>query len=190
MMRVDEVEILRLLPLFMRDDSAIKGLSAGADAVLRQIAYIARLQSTWDRINDLDEGELDTLALELGIAWYLTDAGTVVKRRLIHESDLVYSKLGTKYAVEEVISAYFGDGMVIEWFDYAGDPFHFKVLSTNPLITNERLGQFLWLLGIVKRESAWLDEILITLTQKMHLHYGEVFHDTAHETYTMTGGRI
>ena len=109
-MKLNDLEFIRLLPQFMRDDDAVKGLAAGIDAIVPGLAASIRKLTTWDHIDELSESELDDLAWELNISWYDADANIAIKREVIKTSDQIYARLGTKWAVENVINTYFGDG--------------------------------------------------------------------------------
>ncbi|MBS5134835.1 MAG: phage tail protein I [Oscillospiraceae bacterium] len=184
-MKLTTLEFIRLLPQFMREDGAVKGLAAAMDKIVPDLAQSTATLSTWDHIDKLTEAELDALAWELNILWYDTGASLDTKRALVKDSDLVYKRLGTKWAVENVINSYFGDGYVEEWFEYEGQPGHFRVYSTNPSLNNERLTEFLNLLNKVKRASAKLDGIFITLTGQMPLYAGVAFRETSKEQYSI-----
>jgi P2-related tail formation protein len=187
MMTLSNVDLLRLLPIFMRRDAAIRGLADGLDEAIQDLTNKAAQLTKWNQIDSMTDEQLDEMAWELDIPWYSYTADIDAKRRVIQESDLVYARLGTKWAVEEVISAYFGSGYVQEWFDYDGDPYHFRVVSDNVHITTDLVSQFMHLLDIVKRESAWLDGILITLTGEMHLNSGFCVHDSERDSVNLTG---
>jgi len=182
-MKLSDLDFIRLLPEFMKTDDAVKGLAAGVNEVIPQLAASVSTLSTWDHIDSLSDAELDDLAWELNILWYDTGADIGVKRELIKNSDLVYKHLGTKWAVENVISTYFGEGYIEEWFEYGGEPGRFRVYSTNPSLTQERLTEFLNMLNKVKRASAKLDSIFITLTCQMPLSAGVAIHEVGRETY-------
>lgn len=182
-MRLSDMEFERLLPAFMRGDLAVLGLAHGMDEMIPDLSQSLKYLSTWDSIDELSEDELDALAWELNIFWYDKGASIDVKRELVKSSDQVYRKLGTKWAVENVISAYFGDGYIREWNEYGGEPGYFRVFSSNPSITNELLNQFLNILGKVKRHSSKLEGIFITLTGEMHLKAGQGVVQTSHEVY-------
>lgn len=184
-MNLSDLEFIRLLPEFMKGDDAVKGLAKGIDAIVPDLAASLSVLSTWDHIDELSEAELDALAWELNITWYDTGADIGVKRELIKNSDMVYRHLGTKWAVENVISTYFGEGYIEEWFQYGGEPGRFRVYSTNPHLTQERLTEFLNMLGKVKRASAKLDSIFITLTCQMPLSAGVAIHEVGYETYAI-----
>lgn len=182
-MKLENVEILKLLPTWMRNDGSIQGLSAGTDVVTKALFSRIKLLSRWDQLDKLSEAELDEMAWELNIQWYDSTASIESKREVIKNSDLVYAKLGTPYAVEQIVTDYFGSGEVREWFQYGGQPFHFKVLSDNPELTNSYIELFTKLISIAKRCSAWLDAILIGLTGEMQLYAGMAVREHTRETH-------
>ena len=182
-MKLSTLEFIRLLPTFMRGDAAVQGLAAGLDEIIPGLAQSIGRLTTWDRIDELTEDELDNLAWELNILWYDKAAGIDAKREIVKSSDEVYRHLGTKWAVESVINSYFGEGYLREWFEYDGEPGHFRVYSTNATINNERLVEFLNLLYKVKRASSTLDGIYITLTGEMRLSAGIAVYEHERDTY-------
>lgn len=180
-MKLSNLDFIRLLPQFMRDDAAVRGLAAGLNEIIPSLTASIKTLSTWDHIDDLSEAELDDLAWELNILWYDPSAAIAVKRDLIRNSDKVWQCIGTKWAVENVIKSYFGDGYIEEWFEYGGEPGRFRVNSSNPSINADRLDAFLNILGKVKRASSQLDTILITLAGEMMLSAGVALHETTFE---------
>lgn len=182
-MKLSTLEFARLLPAFMRGDLSVQGLAHGIDDIIPAIAASVQRLTTWDKIDELSDSELDSLAWELNIMWYDKTASIEAKRELVLNSDKVYRRLGTKWAVENVIQTYFGDGYIKEWFEYNGTPGYFRVYSTNPTLNNERLTEFLNILNKVKRHSSKLDGIYITLTGEMKIAAGVGVRETAKETY-------
>lgn len=166
-------------------DKAVKGIAAGSDEVTALIARDAELLTKWDKIDKLSEPELDALAEELDISWYLSTADVAVKRNLIKSSDIVHSKLGTVYAVERIINDYFNSGSVLEWWDYNGIPYHFKVWTDNPTKVAENVETFAQILKLIKRDSAVLDSIIIGLKAKGQVYFGTASKDYAIEKYIM-----
>lgn len=182
-MKLSTLEFARLLPQFMRGDAAVMAMADGIDQIIPDLSGSIRLLTTWDHINELSEAELDELAWELNIFWYDKAANIDIKREIILNSDQVYRKLGTKWAVENVITTYFGEGYITEWYQYGGEPGHFRVYSTNPSLTDERLTEFTYILNKVKRHSSHLDGIFITLTGRMPLSAGAALIESGTDTY-------
>lgn len=142
-MKLQTADIMRLLPYFMREDDANNALASGVNPLIHALYDGAVRLQTWDKLEVLTEPELDKLALELNIAWYNDTADRETKIQLIKDSDLVYSRLGTKWAVERVVNTYFGSGEVEEWFEYGGKPYFFRIKTTNADISYcEKAGVF------------------------------------------------
>ena len=184
-MKLTNLEFMKLLPQFMQNDSAVRGLAAGIDSIIPQLAAEIEKLSTWDCIDELSEAELDDLAWELNIQWYDTGASMDVKRNLVRGSDAVHKKLGTKWAVENVINTYFGDGYIEEWFQYGGDPGCFRVYSSNPSLNESKFAEFISILNKVKRASAQLDGVFINLSGQMNLYAGAAIHEIGAEQYAI-----
>lgn len=185
-MKLKDADIVRLLPQFMREDRAVSALATACNRLIRSAAMAIPPLRVWDQLEDLDDAQLDELAWELNVLWYDVVAPIDTKRRLIRNSDKVYSKLGTKWAVEEVIAAYLGDAQTVEWWEYNGQPHHFKVVSNNPLIGAELEGVFTRALDIVKRKSQWLDAIVTTLEAAGTCYAGFAAQEVTVETITIT----
>lgn len=160
-MKLQNLDFCQLLPTFMRPDPANQALASGMDKIIPRIAAQVQLLSTWDHIHELDEADLDQLAWELNILWYDYSADIHVKRDLVKNSDLVYRRLGTKWAAESVIRSYFTRGHITEWFEYDGKPGTFRIRATAQGITQEKIDRFISLLKKVKRASAQLERMEI-----------------------------
>ena len=185
-MDLKSLDIKRLLPAFMRKDAFCAALADVLSELLCNTVSKIDMYSVWDHIDELDEDTLDQLAWELSVDWYDKSEDVSVKRSLIKNSDLVHMKLGTPWAVMQVIQDYFGYGEMREWWQYGKDPHHFKILSANPRITNEDLDKFLKILHPIKRASSWLDGILIALTGEMPLNIGIASRIKVSERHDMT----
>lgn len=141
-MKLSELEFLRLLPVFMRDDEAVKGLSKAMDKILGEPSERIPTIRTWDMIDELNDKECDALAWELDVDWYDDTLGLEEKRATIEAAQQIKRKRGTKWAVEQLITAYFGEGYVVEWYEIGGRPFEFIAMTTNTAITQEDYAKF------------------------------------------------
>ena len=172
MMKLHDIEFIRLLPEFMRDDPANIGLAKAMDNIFKSFTDYGKQLSIWTAVDELPERDLDKLAWELNLTWYEQNADIDTKRKLIKNHVEIRRQLGTGWAVEQVISAYFGTGYIEEWFEYGGQPGYFRVISLNPQITDRDVDKFLRVLNKVKRASAHLDDIIIGLSGKTSLNIG------------------
>ncbi len=78
-------------------------------------------------IDVLPETVLDMLAYDFKVEWYEYSAPIQNKRQTIKECILVHKHKGTKYAVETAVHSLYGKAEVTEWFEYGGEPFHFRI---------------------------------------------------------------
>lgn len=185
-MRLTDLEFVRLLPSWMRADETDVILSEGVDETVRRVAPQLDLLGRWDVIDQLPEPVLDEMAWELDIGWYDSGASVDVKRSLVLNSDLVHMRLGTVDALANVVTSYFGVGRVREWFEYAGEPYHFKVFTTNPsVVEDQNLVRFLGMLQKVKRLSAKFDGVQVGLTGEQTVYAGVATRITSCETYNL-----
>lgn len=158
-MDINNMDFIKLLPLFMKTDSANIGLSKAVNMITENLAEKGALCSTWDKVDRMSGSELDLLAEELNISWYDKSAALDIKRKIVKDSDIVHSKLGTNWAALRVIETYFGEGRIVDWYEYDGEPYHFKVQTINQSILNTKAEAFMRILNAVKRKSAVLDSI-------------------------------
>lgn len=154
-MKISELDFLRLLPAFMRDDEAVIALSKAMNQLMGEPGKQLSTLRTWDKIDELSESECDELAWELDIDWYdSTGMNLSEKRETIKLAQQIKRKRGTKWAVERLINAYFGDGYVLEWDEINGTPFTFEVLTTNANISTENYEKFIEAAKAAKNERS------------------------------------
>lgn len=109
-----------------RDEDKEKVAEAVSEELVKTIAASDNAR-IFPAVDTLPEEVLDTLAYDLKCDWYEPDAPVWNKRQAIRECMLVHRYKGTKYAVETALHSMFNVAEVQEWFQYSGEPFHFKV---------------------------------------------------------------
>ena len=128
--RLTQFDLLGLQTPYMQEDPTTQALCVVLGPLLMQVANEINKAILLARVDYLSEAVLDQLAYELHIEWYDSTADISVKKALIKNSDRVHMHLGTPYAVTQVINDYLNHGTLQEWFEYGGDPYHFRVLTT------------------------------------------------------------
>jgi len=119
--------LLFVFPVGLRESPSIAALGdVTAEALAKRPAEISRL-SIYPRIDELPEDLLDILAYDFKVDWWDPEYTLEEKRRTLKDSWRVHKLLGTKAAVETAIRAVYPDTDVLEWFEYGGEPYHFKL---------------------------------------------------------------
>jgi len=176
-MNLNNVDLLKLQTLFMQQDLTTQAICAALNQQFENIAGDIGKCLILSNINLLSVELLDELAYELHVDWYDSSASIDVKRALIKNSDKVHMYLGTPYAVEQVVWDYFGDGYVEEWYQYTGgEPYHFRVVTSNPSVTGELAELFASAMDKVKRKSAIMDAVVVDLSAQMTVYYANSLH--------------
>ncbi|RCX20871.1 phage tail P2-like protein [Anaerobacterium chartisolvens] len=176
MINLENINLLDLQSSQMKKDPTTIALCAALAPHFRQLAKEVRLCLIYSRIYELDETTLDELAWQMHIDWYDANATLQQKRELVKTAILIHRTRGTPYAVEELIKTYFGDGYIQEWPLYGGEPYMFKVVTSNPSVTDYQAAQFRKVLGYAKNIRSHLEEIIIVLTGEMELYFGSAVH--------------
>lgn len=140
---------------------------AFAYAVGRQIEKLCAYSDaarTYAAISTMPEWLLDYMAVELRTPSYDENYSLNTKRALIQGSLLFYTQMGTPAAVNRIIETIFETGYIEEWYEYDGDPHHFRAyVGDGGEVGPGELEEFRRVLSSVKRLSSWLDDI-ITIT--------------------------
>ena len=140
---------------------------AFAYAVGRQIEKLCAYSDaarTYAAIATMPVWLLDYMAVELRTPSYDENYSLKTKRALIQGSLLFYTQMGTPAAVNRIIETIFETGYIEEWYEYDGDPHHFRAyVGDGGEVGPGELEEFRRVLSSVKRLSSWLDDI-ITIT--------------------------
>jgi len=125
---INPENLMRSVPEVLKTDEAMLGItSISAEMLSCRPGEIEGIR-IYTRIDDLPEDLLDILAFDFRVDWWDPDYTLEEKRQIFKDSFGVFRKLGTKAAVESAISAIYSNTQVLEWFEYGGPPYHFKLL--------------------------------------------------------------
>lgn len=166
------VDFLQLLPRFMRNEADNQGLADALSAMLRLRAGVCASFAVWSAIDDLQETQLDDIARFFGVYWYNVEWSLEKKRECIRNSDLVRSRIGSKWALEKMLQDYFEDDSlkVEEWFDYNKSfPYHFRILTTKAI---DNTDDFYNILDRCKRSSQALDGVFAGFSLRGTIYTG------------------
>lgn len=122
-----ESDFAKCLPNPLTHDKKIVALASAVSKELLDVSRLSKMALIYPRIDELPEELLDVLAHDLHVDWYDYGYDAETKRNVLKGSVGVHRKMGTKRAVEKAVSDVYGTATVEEWFDYGGEPYHFKI---------------------------------------------------------------
>lgn len=139
--------VATLPPALQKDPSAVALAEAMADLLARRRSEIEQLR-IYPVIDRLDEQLLDILAYDFKVDWWDADYSLWEKRRTLADSWRVHKLLGTKTAVELGLRAIYPHTKVLRWWEYGGEPYHYRldIDITNDSIDSDKQRRVLRLL--------------------------------------------
>lgn len=142
-----------------RDDDKRKLAESISDELARLMADTDKA-AIFTRIDDLDEPLLDILAADLKVDWYDYEGTIEEKRKTIRECIDIHRYKGTKFAVETALKGVYDNVKVSEWFEYGGEPFHFKVTIYDSSNDVEKRSRVLERIKYYKNLRSVLDDVV------------------------------
>lgn len=161
-----------IMPENLAEQTEIQAFAYAVGRQVEKLLAYADGARTYAAIYAVPEKVLDLLAVELRTPYYDENFSLPTKRALIQETILFYTQMGTPAATEKIVSSIFGRGYIKEWFEYNGEPHHFRVIVENTEAVEKLLGEFLNVLRAVKRLSSWLDSVTVLQRHEHHLYTG------------------
>lgn len=163
-MKLENLDILDFLPNYTKDDLSVKGLAyALTNSLVTAVKFISLCQ-IYANIDTIDVSILDELAMQFSALEYSSDYDENIKRSIIKTCMDTHRKRGTVAGVEKIIAEIFGNGYVEEFFDYNGDPFYFKVYTSNMSVEDDMVDEFERVLESSQNARSWLDQVIVENT--------------------------
>ena len=159
--------VATLPPALQKDPSAVALAEAFAELLAQRPEEIDRLR-IYPAIDRLDERLLDIFAYDFKVDWWDTDYSLEEKRRTLKNSWRVHKTLGTKAAVEMAVSAIYPNTQVVEWWEYGGEPYHFRlhINVSDDNIESDKQRRVLSRLDTYKNLRSHLDTINYRMTAR------------------------
>ncbi len=174
-----------LTDLFPFTSPEIESLSHAVHKSMLEIwKYSERICLESD-IEDLPEPVLDYLAKEKNLPYYDSEFSLETKQKLIRDGESWYFRAGTVDGVEKLIQIIFGNGHIVEWFDFDEDEReaykgYFDVHVNGSLISDKSVEEFAKILKHAKNISRWLRKVVANCDteQKVYVVSRMSFDDT------------
>ncbi|MBJ6362088.1 phage tail protein I [Paenibacillus sp. GCM10012307] len=174
MIEIRQINLLDLIPANLQHDEQVRAAAEAINQELLRVTQLASQTAILHHVDSLDERWVDELAYQFHVDFYDPDLPLSQRRQLVQNSLAWHKRKGTPSAVKELIATVFGSGDVQEWYEYGGEPYHFKVVTSDPSATGERAKEFVAAIQSVKNTRSWLDSIEITTEGIMQMYFGNV----------------
>lgn len=188
MINIRDAEILDILPFTFKTSPENIALSYALKKI-RQLFY-DQMSSVlfWADIENAAPQLLDLMAAEVDAPFYSTDMSIEQKRASIAAAWRYNRTLGTVESMEKMLETAFGAGKVIEWFDYEGKDFYFKLnigSTSGTALTPQGYDLLRKNLDKVKPKRAKLEETTFYRDVENNIYAGSVYVPT-YKRFTIT----
>ena len=177
------VSLSEILPANLLTDPFVSALITSFDQEFHLLVEDTAKILLYQGLDGQPASVLDELAWQFAADFYDQSLSLSDKRVLISEAIYWHSKKGTPLAIQRVIDLVFGEGSVEEWFDYSGEPFHFRVLTTGGKFpSGEEYSALTRMVQLVKRASAIFQSITVEQSSQQSLFFGGAMRIAQHIT--------
>ena len=193
MVNIRQARLIDLLPDSIRNDKQVKAAAEALDRELQAATSAIDRTMLLPILDELPESVVDLLAWQWHVDFYDPSLDIAKKRKLVRQSVSWHRIKGTKAAVEAVVSASFEPSKVLEWFEYGGEPFHFKIVTEDATTDQKHLTRLREAIGSAKNTRSWLDaiEFILRLADTVNLEEAMALQAQydARESYPWLGRR-
>jgi phage tail P2-like protein len=161
MQNIRNFNLLSLVPPSLQSDpqviaacGALQGEIQAVSVAVDQIMIISKLSQQPSEV-------IDNLAWQWSTDFYDDSLPLATRIALVQNSLKWHMIKGTPAVVQEMVSTVLSNGVVTEWFQYAGQPYHFRVQTDEIISTQAIYNQLAAVIAATQNIRSWLDCILI-----------------------------
>lgn len=173
---INNLSIKELLPSSISYDKQVIASCEAIDLEMKKLQSAIQKLYILLSIETLEEDMVDLMAKQFDAPYYDATLPLETKRSLVKNAINWHKKKGTVAAVEEVVTTIFGESTVEEWYEYGGEPHHFRITTTNISVDESFIRRFKDAAEHIKRKSSWLDEFIVLLASKLSMYVGFAVH--------------
>ena len=163
-----------MLPNFLREDKNFRAICNALNDEIKLLYEQTNLVKLYSNIDNLPEEILDELAWQFNSIEYNTSYSIAIKRELIKNCIITHHRRGTVASVEDVASRIFGNATVSEWFEYGGEPYHFKVHTETVTVSDDMINEFNRVIRQTQNIRSHLEEVITETINSMEVYFGGV----------------
>jgi phage tail P2-like protein len=173
MIKLYDAKITDGLPRIINEQAWVQALASATQNQIRKVLDFAAKTRAFAYIDDLEEPVLDDLAIELCTPLYRQTYPIEVKRQIVKNSLVYFSRAGTTAAVTELLQDIYCGAVIEEWFEYSGQPGRFRIIlditQTQKEVSVFSTDEMELMIYSVKRGSAHLDGVYFMIRHPISL---------------------
>jgi phage tail P2-like protein len=141
------------------------------DKQMKKLIEYFKKVLVWGDTDNAEVTYYGAMAKSIRSLFYDSNESEDVKRAIIKDALKFYAFAGTEKAEIELIHNIFGEGEIKKWFDYNGEPYHFKI-QIDESSDQEKYNRVSDILKRVKAARSILDAIETKKTANGNINIG------------------
>lgn len=101
------------------------------DKQVKRLHVLAKKLTVWSDLDHADPKYYDYMALAIRASYYKSEYNNKQKLKLIKSTLAERRYAGTVRAIEELLKHSILDARFVPWYKYAGEPYHFKIETSD-----------------------------------------------------------
>lgn len=169
MTKINELKTIMFLPNFLKNHPDVVAITTVVDNRIQElISRFDRLELL-KRIEDgtLTDEEIELLLWERHVDYFDESLSINQKIELIKNAIVSHYKKGTKANLDKVLKIIFGELTLLEWFEYGGDPFHFKIVIMDNQPSDEIIAKLNRTVEEYKNCRSFFEGIMVIQSEKL-----------------------
>ena len=168
---IDQISFPDLLPSSIAGDSQMSAAARALDGQLEYLLDKIKLIFLWSRIDTMEDPLLSVLANQLHVDYWDSSWNLDKKRDWVKYAIPWHRIKGTPAAVEKMLELILGSGTVVEWDEYDGEAYYFRVETTESLKGPGTLSTLLSAINRAKNTRSWLEKIIVKRESSQRFDY-------------------
>lgn len=182
---VKDIPLETTMPDSIRRDKTVRNICEAIRGEMEAVSRCAGYCLLLPRLDELSESLIDELAWQYHVDFYDQTMPIDQKREMVRQALENHRKKGTAAVVRNVVSIILEDGRVEEWFQYGGEPYHFRViLILGPMASEETIQKLVDTVYAVKNVRSWLDYAQFHRESEGRIYFGGA--NTVHKRVEIT----
>lgn len=175
MIKLEDLKLSDIMPPNLLRDTFVKAMCDALDVQLNKLVENNKKLSIYANIDNLPEEIINYLAWQLHVDFYDENWNIKQKRDAVKNSIKWHRYKGTVGVVEDYISTLFGGAKVFEWWEYGGEPYHFKIdLITTGITSEKDLEKIARAIYNIKNTRSWIDYLGFLKEHKINMQVGVI----------------
>jgi len=172
MQNIRNFNLLKLIPPSLQGDTQVQAACSALEGEMQAVSVAIDQIMIISKLDQQPEEVIDSLAWQWHVDFYEDTMDINTKIALVKNAIAWHRRKGTAGMVQEYVSTVLTSGEVTEWFQYDGQPYHFKVQTNGVITSQDAYERLVKLINLVKNTRSWLDSIQINRQWSGTLYIG------------------